>query len=54
MAYEFKINIEDGKKEISVEIQDSLEKFLKQMIYSRSMAIPEFKSLKPSIQVSIQ
>ena len=34
-----------------IEIQDSLEKFIKQMIFSRSKAIPEFKSLKPSVQV---
>ena len=53
MAYEFKIDVEDGKKEISIEIQDSLENFVKQIISSRSMAIPEFESLKPSIQVSI-
>ena len=53
MGYEFKIDVEDGKNEMANEFQDSLVKFINQTISSRSMAVPEFSCLKPSVRVSI-
>ena len=53
MTCEFKKDVEDGRKEMSLEIQDSLETFIKHIIFSRSIAIPEFENLKQSTRVSI-
>ena len=52
LAYEFKIDVEDGKHEISDELQDSLIAFINRRISSYSKSFLGFKKLIPSIRVS--
>ena len=53
MTYEFKLEVEDGKREMTNELQDGIVEFNNKMISSRSMTVPEFSRLKPSNRVSI-
>ena len=46
------MDVEDGKHEISDELQDSLIAFIKQKISVKSKSFSEFKKMIPSIRVS--